>query len=228
MLLNNQQISEAVRKGNVVIEPYEESQLQGASYDLRVGDEGATSSARKKMSIREQGFLILAPGDFAVLASYEKLQFDKQHTARIGLRSKFARKGLVATTGLQIDPGFRGRLMVGLLNLTPKEIVLPHKDDLLSIEFHRLEAPSEKPYSGPYQGRDQLGPEELETVLGNEGMVFSEVLTTIRGLSQNVAHLDKTVTALGTKINLVFWVLGVLVVPVLLIFIGYMINFWQS
>ena len=69
-------------------------------------------------------------------------------------------------------------------------------DDFLSVEFHRLERPVENPYVGPYQGRLQLGPEELEFITESEGMALSEMLTTLRSLSENVGTLSRDMTTL--------------------------------
>jgi len=104
MILNNRQISEAVNDGAIIIDPFDEKQVQAASYDLRVGNQGATASAKKLINIQEEGYLLLKPGDFAVVIVLEKIHLDAQHVGRFGLRSKYARKGLIATTGPQIDP----------------------------------------------------------------------------------------------------------------------------
>lgn len=203
--MTDRMIAEAVEKGEIRIEPFLEKQVQAASYDCRVGDQGATTSAKRKVDVRSEGYLSLAPGDFGVVTVLEKIELDSQHTARFGLRSKYARKGLIATTGPQIDPGFRGRLIIGLTNLTPKPVSLPHKDDLVTIEFHRLEEPSTTPYAGPYQGRMELGAEEIEFITESEGMALSEVMETLRSLSKNVGALTENVNTLGGDIRGLKW-----------------------
>ena len=52
-----------------------------------------------------------------------------------------------------------------------------------------LSEPSTKPYSGPYQDKLMLGPEEIEAITESEGMALSEMLTTLRALSANVGAL---------------------------------------
>jgi dCTP deaminase len=202
MILTDRQIIEAHRSGCIVIDPFEEKQVQAASYDLRVGDEAATTSSKRIVNIREHGYAVLKPGDFGVVTAFESIRLDPQHTGRIGLRSKYARKGLIATTGPQIDPGFHGRLIVGLTNLTPRPISLPYKDDFLTVEFHRLEEASTKPYDGPYQGRLNLGPEEIEAIAESEGMALSEMLTSLQSLSANVGTLTG-------QLNVFKWVIGI-------------------
>ena len=141
----------------------------------------------------------------------EEVRLGDRFAARFGLRSKFARKGLIATTGPQIDPGFHGRLIVGLTNLTPKPVTISYKDDFVSVEFHRLEQPVDKPYDGPYQGRLDLGAEEMEFITESEGMALSEVLTALRSLSENVGIFTKDVTALTSEVRNSKWIVPIIV-----------------
>ena len=116
-----------------VIDPLGEEQLRAASYILRVGEQGATTRSKKAVSIRESGRLVLQPGDFGVVTTLESLHLGLQNAGRGELRVKYVGQGLIATMGLGIDPGFRGRLIVGLTNLSPKPISLASKDDFLSV-----------------------------------------------------------------------------------------------
>ena len=222
MILTDRQIKEAVTAGAIAITPFDEAQIQSASIDLRVGEEGATTKTKKRVNIREHGFLVLEPGDFGVISIFEELQLGPQHVGRIGLRSKYARKGLIATTGPQIDPGYHGRLTLGVTSLTPQTVSIPYKDDILTLELHRLEEPVLKSYDGPYQGRLGLGAEDLEVIAEGDGLAFSEVLTTLRTLSSNVGDLTSqmktmqwaipTVLAVGMAvITLIVTVFGVII-----------------
>ncbi len=204
MILTAQQILETYRRGDIMINPFDPEQVQGASYDFRVGEQGATTSSKKLVNIRETGYFLLQPGDFGVVTVLEEIRLGPQYAARFGLRSKYARKGLIATTGPQIDPGYHGRLIIGVTNLTPKPVSLPYKDDFVSVEFHRLDEATTKPYSGPYQNKMELGAEEIEFITESEGMALSEVLTTLRSLSQNVA-------ALTSQMKILQWAIPIIV-----------------
>src|SRR5665213_1311957 len=98
MILTDRQIREAINSGDIGVDPFSDEQIQPASIDLRVGDEGATTKHKRKTNIKDTGVLILEPGDFGVVSILEHLKLGPQYAGRIGLRSKFARKGLIATT----------------------------------------------------------------------------------------------------------------------------------
>lgn len=214
MILTDRQINEAYQQGKVRIDPFADTQLQPASYDLRVGEQGISTSSKKLVNIKDDGYLLIQPGDFAILTVLEELQFDAQHTGRLGLRSKYARKGLIATTGPQVDTGYSGRLIVGITNLSPTPISLSFKDDLLSLELHRLEEPVTKPYSGPYQKKLGLGAEEIESITEGTGMAFSEAIATLQSLSQNVASVAVEVKTLKWSVPLIVGI-GVTVIGII-------------
>lgn len=212
MILSDRQIKEAYANGTIVIDPFEEKFVQPASYDLRVGNQGITTSDKKVVDLQINKYIVIKPADFAVIMSLEKLKLDNRHIGRIGLRSKWARDGLIATMGPQVDPGFEGRLVIGLTNLSPKAMPISYKERLITIEFHQLEEPAENVYSGPYAGKEELGQEDLNRIIDTNGMVISEVLEDIRSLTRNVSHLtneytelSKSMSNLATKMGYVMW-----------------------
>ena len=88
---------------------------------------------------------------------------------------------------------------------------MPFKDDFLTVEFHRLEEASTKPYAGPYQGRLELGPEEIESITETEGLALSEMITMLRALSANVGTLTSEFHMLKWVISIGFAILAMIV-----------------
>ena len=193
MILVDKQIGEVVAAEHVRIDPFEAKQIQPASYDLRVGAQGISTTSKQVVNIKEKGYFELRPGDFAVVLTREMLSFNDSYTARIGLRSKYARKGIIATTGPQIDPGFNGRLKIGITNLSPHAIAMPFEDDFITIEIHKLHMPCQKPYAGDYQGDTELSPRDIEAVAEGDNIGFAKMLDTMRALSKNVSELTMNV-----------------------------------
>lgn len=101
--------------------------------------------------------------------------------------------------------------------MTPRAVSLPYKDDLVSVEFHRLEKPSTKPYSGPYQNKYELGPEDIESIVEAEAMTLSEVLTTLTSLSKNVGDLTNDVKTMKWIIPIIVG-LGITVIGIIVAF----------
>ena len=213
MILADGEIRKAITKGDISITDFEEKCLQPASYDLRVGPQGFTTTEKRIVRIDQRGIFTLRPGDFGVVTSHEIVTLSKSIVARFGLKSRFSRMGLVPAIGPQIDPGFNGRLFVGLINLSPKDVVLTYQEPFCSVEFHRLAVPAMKAYDGPYQGQLELSGKDIEPLI-HEGLAFSELFTELSALSKNVAELSASVNSLKWSVPIIVLV-GMSVVAIL-------------
>ena len=210
MILSDKGIKEALDNGGIEISDYEDRQLQPASYDLRVGKQGATIQGKRIEDISERGFIIVEPGDSALISTHEIIRMDASHAARFGLTSGHARKGIYATTGTQIDPGFRGRLFVGITNLTPKSVTFTFKEDFLTLEIHKLLEPSTNPYSGPYQGKTEFDSRDVESLFSSEGWAVSDVIKSVQSLSANVQDLTSQVKVLKWVMPVMIALVGII------------------
>jgi len=217
MILTNGEIEEAIKKGEITISDFEDKGLQPATYDLRVGPQGFTTTEKRIVRIDQRGIFTLKPGDFGVLTTFEIVTLSRNIVARFGLKSRFSRMGLVPAVGPQIDPGFTGRLFVGLINLSPKDVVLTYQEPFCSVEFHRLAIPATKDYDGPYQGQVELSGKDIEPLI-HEGLAFSELFTELSALSKNVAELTASVNSLKWSIPIIVGVgMGIVAILVSLI-----------
>lgn len=213
MILSDEEIKQAISKRDISLSDFDEKCLQPATYDLRIGPQGFTTTEKKIIRIDQQGLLTLKPGDFGVVTTFEIIGLSKTIVGRFGLKSKYARMGLVASVGPQIDPGFNGRLIIGLINLSPKDIVLTYREPFCSVEFHRLAVPPINVYNGPYQGQTELSSKDIEPII-HEGLAFSEIFTEVRCLSKNVAELTASVNSLKWTIPIIVGV-GMAIVAIL-------------
>lgn len=197
MVLNSQQIREAVSNGDIRIDPFDEKkQLRGAKYELLVGAEGITSRQAEVQDLRAKKMLVLEPGDFAAVLVHEKLSLGNRYVGRFGLQSKYARTGLIATTGPQIDPGYCGRLTLGLANLMPRPVRLTYKQKLVSVEFHRLEKETDRPYSGEFQGQYGLALGDFQPLLEGQGTVLSELVAKLTSVEQRQEKMSGIVNSM--------------------------------
>jgi dCTP deaminase len=187
MILVDTQIRDKVGSTGIVA-PFDTNCVQPASYDLRIGSVVyAPPKPDEPMDLSANGGVYrLPPYGNAVLTTYENLKLPPNLLGRIGLKSGFARRGIVASTGPQIDPGFKGKLFVSVFNLAAASHVFKYQDTFLTIEFHELEAAPEKTYEGPYQGRYSIGAEVLDALVRLEGMTLSEMQTQFTQLERHV------------------------------------------
>jgi len=210
-LMTGKDIQQALAANRLHIDGFDQRSLQPASYDMRLGAEAITSTLRERINPAQKGLLIIASGDFALVTTHERITMPMDMAGHLGLRSHYAKKGLVLLSGPQIDPGLKGVLVLGLSNLSPRDVAIPYKDPLCTVELFSLDNPAEKGYEGEYQEQSGISPRDLENLVEAQGMTFGQVIKTLSELSLNVKSLSDSVSFLKW-----FMPLGLAAVPLLI------------
>lgn len=217
MLMTNGMIQKAMTDGDLKITNFDNDALFPASYDMHLGEEAITSTHREKINPAQKGLLIIPAGDFALVATHEKVGLTAKIAGHIGLRSHYSKKGLALLSGPQIDPGFKGVLVLGLSNLSPRDIVIPYKDRFCTTKFFALAEPATIPYTGEYQSQKGISPQDLENLVEAQGMTFGQVIKVLGDLNLNVKSLSDSVTFLKwiIPVALAILAIGITVVGIL-------------
>ena len=219
MMMSDEQILAAVKNREIVLDPFDPTKVQPASYDARVGTWAFSSSSKEKVNLSQKGVLIVEPGEFAVIEPRERVQLDNKTAGQLGLRSEYARRGLLMLSGPQIDPGFSGVLVVRMVNLATKPIALPYEDPFLTIQFFRQSSPVQTPYDGPSQGQSGISARDIQDLVETEGLTLGQVMKTLSALAKNVSELAKDVSELRGSVNRLSWLVP-LIVTVGMVVIG--------
>jgi dCTP deaminase len=141
-ILSTQTIRHYAQKG--MITPFVDGKVvvNGTSYGL----------SASSYDVRIAHGLALFPGQAALAHTVEDFDMPHNVCAFVVDKSTFARRFMSAMNTL-IDPGFRGNLTLELVNQGPETIVVNSGDPIAQIVFHFLDEPTEKPYSGKFQGQ---------------------------------------------------------------------------
>jgi dCTP deaminase len=208
-LLNREQLTKYVADGTLKLDGFDPKNLNPASYDAGLGRRAFLSSSNTKLNVEAKGIMTLEPGDFAVVTTFEKFVFPLNIAGTIGIRSHYARKGIIQLSGPQIDPGFRGVLVIGLFNASPRSVVIPFKEPFLTISFFQLVEPAKEGYQGEYQDQEDVPTADIEWLAETRGMSFGQIITTLQTLNSSVAGLDKSVEDLDKSIGRMQWIVGI-------------------
>ena len=148
-LLNSADIK-AYIKTTGMIYPFDENELQGASYKVKIAGkvifwEYSDSNKKKKgpqkveLNLKDKldGF-DLAPNSIAFVALEPCFRIPEYMALRFNLKIKHIYKGLLLGTGPLVDPGFSGKLFIPLHNLTCNTYHFKYGDTLITMEFTKL------------------------------------------------------------------------------------------
>jgi dCTP deaminase len=160
-------------EGRVKIDPYDESMVQPASIDLRLGpsfrvfhnfrvesiDIGdPPQGLTEHVEIGEDEPFVVHPGEFVLGRTAEYVEMPDDLVARVEGKSSLGRLGLIvhATAGF-VDPGFKGTLTLEITNLTRVPIKLWAGKPIAQLSFMELDRPAERPYGHPDLGSHYQG-----------------------------------------------------------------------
>ncbi|MDO4629604.1 MAG: dCTP deaminase [Planctomycetia bacterium] len=165
MILSGIKIREEIQKGNILIEPYREEQLNPNSYNLRLHSELLVytepmldvkkPNEYRILTIPEEG-LVLEPGVLYLGRTVEFTRTDKFVPMLEG-RSSMGRLGLcVHVTAGFGDVGFAGFWTLEIHAVMPIRIYADM--EVCQIYYHTVEGEYEKYSSGKYQNNSGIQP----------------------------------------------------------------------
>lgn len=176
MILSDHDLRTALKSGAVFIEPLDmKAQLQPASIDLRLGhdfllwqraathvidvyDDVTVQQDTERLVLKDDGSepLIIAPGRLVLGCTLETVSIGPDLVGRVEGRSSLGRLGIIvhATAGY-IDPGFKGKITLEIVNLNHLTIKLWPGMRISQLSVMQLTSTAEKPYAGKYQHDDR-------------------------------------------------------------------------
>lgn len=176
--------------------------LQPASYDLRLGADFyiVGDSVPDKLDEGEP-YLVLKPGQFAMLTTLEQINMPDDHLGLITVRMRYKNQGLVNISGFHVDPTFSGQLKFAVQNVGPSDIHLKFGERTFSIFFAQLESKSTQ--TRPAAGA-AISIEDVQ-LLGGSNVTLSELKRDIERLRhQMLIYAPFAVSAVIALLVLIF------------------------
>jgi dCTP deaminase len=172
-VLSDSTIRRLVADGRLVIEPWDDSMVQPASIDLRLGDSfrvfhnhriqtidiaDPPRDLTERVETEDGGEFVLHPGEFVLGRTAEWVELPDDIVARIEGKSSMGRLGLIvhATAGF-VDPGWAGTLTLEITNFNSVPIVLRPGFPIAQLSLMALDTPAERPYGHPELGSHYQG-----------------------------------------------------------------------
>lgn len=153
MILNGDQIRQRCEPGSSdpkIFKPssWTPSGFMEASYALRV----ASDELMIDGTFYERGnkypntYIEIKPGRIAILSTIEELTMPNDLVGKIGIRIKYAVKGLTGLMGIQVDPCYGRqrdgeRLYIRVVNLGNEPIKILPEAKVFTFEVHQLKEP---------------------------------------------------------------------------------------
>ncbi len=172
-VLSDGTIRRLIAEGRVRVEPFDDTMVQPASIDLRLGSSfrvfhnhritaidlaDPPKNITELVEVEGDESFVIHPGEFVLGRTQEHVELPDDVVARIEGKSSLGRLGLIvhATAGF-VDPGFKGTLTLEITNLTRVPIILWPGKPIAQLSFMALDQPAERPYGHPDLGSHYHG-----------------------------------------------------------------------
>jgi deoxycytidine triphosphate deaminase len=138
-LLSSAEIDDYIRLTGMIY-PYDRAALKSASYEMHIGGrfiycEENGEKIDEMIDRRRRRYVILPANSITFVQVEPQFRLPNYIAIRFNLRITHVHRGLLLGTGPLVDPGFHGRLLIPLHNLTASEYYLDTEKALIWVEF---------------------------------------------------------------------------------------------
>jgi deoxycytidine triphosphate deaminase len=150
-----------------IIWPFDETRLKGATYEVGISGNAYywdEAQKRRVVSVIDQGFrgVELPPNSITFVETDVEFRLPHYIAVRFNLHIKLVHRGLLLGTGPIVDPGFRGKLLIPLHNLTSTSYIIREGEKIVWVEFTKalFDKPSSRPGYIPQKRDYRVFPKE--------------------------------------------------------------------
>ncbi len=209
--LSDVEIKEAIHTKDISIEPFDEKELEPSSYDFRVG---RALIAGKGVSGKDEFPLYLKAGDWMEMESLESVKISQKIGIIIGMPSGMSRKGILAFSGLHVDPGYRGKIFITLFNPSSDTFKIEYGQKLCTLIFFKFETNPSKTYEGKYQDQFGFPEKDIEWMIRLKSPTIADAIKSVEKLEIMIDEVKGDVSEIRNDFKLykndVTWIKNIL------------------
>jgi dCTP deaminase len=181
--LSDVEIKKAIGSKDIEIEPFDEKNLEPSSYDFKIG---RALIAGKGIAEQKDFPLYLKPGDWMEIESLEIVKISQKIGVIMGMPSGMSRKGILAFSGMHIDPGYRGRIFITLFNPSSDTYKIEHGQKLSSALFFNFEELPSRSYDGQHQEQYHFPEKDVEWMIRLKAPTIADAIKSVEELEKMI------------------------------------------
>ncbi len=120
----------------------------------------------------------------------------------LGPKTYLTKKGIILQAGMQIDPGFKGYLFLGLYNSSPRKFIIEYLGDLCSIQFFKLQEDAVKSFPiDPGYEKGEFPRDMKDYLYTLETKSLTSLGEDVRALTKNVGNMSERIGDISNQVN---------------------------
>lgn len=206
-LLNKSDIAKYAAKTSMIY-PFDPTKLKPASYEVKLGNEvlywDKDGKKQHLIELSTKNSITLRQNSITYVGVETIFQIPFYIALRFNLTITHVHRGLLLGTGPLIDPGFKGKLMIPIHNLTTNDYIIRPGDDLIAVEFTKLSRDIILKAEDPVLEKDVYGMNVKKPDLSFDDYINNAIkpLKSVESsLEQTIGKAKKEVEKAGTYID---------------------------
>ncbi|MFZ5944976.1 MAG: dCTP deaminase [Bacillota bacterium] len=204
MLLNKNEIMEYINLYKLIT-PIKDKRLQSCSYDLSLGDEYYVYNKKHGNQpvvspISKYESICIPQNGVCFIITEETLNMPYDVSGQISLSFGLIKKGVMLSNQPPIDPGYNGKIVALLHNLSSEPVYIQKGKHVLTIVFYKVNETTG--YEGSYQ--------HLESI---KRYIDAPVKSSLFQLSNEITSMKRTAESFNRfLITIILIILGILTI----------------
>jgi len=198
-MVTGTELREAVER-QTFIEGGDPRCAEGVKYDFRLSSRILKAKWGQPVDMGDcpKEDLFIQAGEVVFVLSQERLNLSRDMVAILSPKRKLSHEGILSTGGLFIDPGYKGRLLVGLFNFSSSPWPIIAGKKLIAATFYRLVDSERGDFPAPPPALDEFPDELVKVIREYEPVAVQAVAAGLESLRTLVGQLqDKILTGEG-------------------------------
>lgn len=172
--------------------------VEGVKYDLRLSQRilkarfGRPVNA-DKLSETEKSDLRVEPGEVVFVLTEERLVLPMDMLVQLSPKRKLSHAGILTLGGFCVDPGYEGRLLVGLFNLSSSPFPIQPGKKLIGATFFRLLDGEVGKFKAPEEPLDDFPDELVQVMQHYQPVAMAAVLDSVTKLEGELDTLRREI-----------------------------------
>lgn len=142
-MVTDEELEDAVKTGSF-IKGGAVKCVEGIKYDFRLSNHILKAKFGRpvdasQLTSTEKSDLVIEPNEVVFVLSEETMELPPNMFAQLSPKRKMSQAGVLTLGGLTIDPGYHGKLLVGLLNFSSTIFTLKPSKKLIAASFFQLD-----------------------------------------------------------------------------------------
>ena len=198
-VISGKRLQEAI-KNSEFLSDGDTANCDGIKYDFRL-DENILKAKfgvpinYSSYPVEKQGVdLVVSPGEMVFVMSKERLNLPGNIFSQLSTRRKMTEFGIITLGGLAIDPGYNGKLLFGLYNISSENFKLVPNAKLAGAVFYELENDELLPDYIPPKAIDEYPSTLIEKVKKYQPIGITTLEDSIREIERQLDAFKKSLS----------------------------------